>query len=163
MSVLDPFEVYEIEVYLLPQFEEVNSKHPDYKHARAYLNALEHWVHEKAIRESKYSAILNEKDPPEPTVQINAPASLRGAIVSDDVLRLRKHSDVRIARRAQIISRLAQTISERQVQNGLRRTLVTQAERLRHLALERFEELGGTRTVEKGPEGEGEAQEDGNA
>lgn len=158
MSVLDPFEVYEIEVYPLAQFEAVNSKHPDFKHAKAYLDALEHWVHAKAIRESKYSAILNEKDPPEPTLAINPPAPVRGRIVSDDVFKLRSHPDVRIARRAQIIARLSQTISERQVQNGLRRTLVTQAERLRRLAAERFAELGGESTVEKGAEGEGEEE-----
>jgi hypothetical protein len=156
MSVLDPFEVCEIEVYPLPQFEGVNSKHPDYQLARKYLDALEHWVHGKAIKESKYSAILNEKDPPEPKLQINPPNPLRGRIVSEDLFRLRGHSDVRIARRAQIIARLAQTISERQVQNGLRRTLITQARRLERLASERFLELGGQSSVEKGPEGEGE-------
>jgi hypothetical protein len=159
MSVLDPFEVYEIEIYPLPQFDEVNSKHLDYKHARSYVDALEHWVHQKAIKESKYAAILNEKDPPEPTVAINPPASLRGRIVSEEVYGLRGHSDVRIARRAQTIARLAQTISERQVQNGLRRTLVTQAERLRRLALQRFVELGGESSVEKGPE---ESEDEGN-
>ena len=156
MSVLDPFEVFEIEVYPLSQFEGVNSKHPEFHRAKSYLDALEHWVHAKAIRESKYSAILNEKDPPTPTLGINAPTPLRGRIVTDEVFMLRSHSDVRIARRAQIISRLSQTISERQVQNGLRRTLVTQAKRLQTLASERFAELGGEATVEKGAEGEGE-------
>lgn len=156
MSVLDPFEVYEIEVYPLPQFEGVNSRHSDFKHAKAYLDALEHWVHAKAIRDSRYGAILNEKDPPAPAVSINAPPSLRGKIVSPNVEKLRKHSDIRIARRAQIIARLAQTISERQVQNGLRRALITQAERLRRLAEDRFVELGGDAFVESGSEGEGE-------
>lgn len=156
MSVLDPFEVYEIEIYPLPQFEDVNAKHPDYNYARAYLDALENWVHQKAVKESKYSAILNEKDPPEPTIEIDPPASLRSRVVSDEVYDLRKHSDVRIARRAQIVARLAQTISERQVQNGLRRTLITQAERLRRLSEERFVELGGESSVERGPEEEGE-------
>jgi len=91
MSVLDPFEVFEIEVYPLPQFEDVkarnpdNSKNPDYQHAKAYLDALEYWVHGKAIRESKFRAILNEKDPPTPTMPIDPPRPLRGQIVSDDV------------------------------------------------------------------------------
>jgi hypothetical protein len=161
MSVLDPFEVYEIEVYPLPQFESVGSRSADYKQARAHLDALEHWVHQRAVANSKYTAILNEKDPPEPRLRIEPPPSLRGRIVSDDVLRLRKHSDIRLARRAQVVSRLAQTISERQVQNGLRRTLVTQAERLRRLAQERFQELGGELTVERGPEGEDEEDRDG--
>jgi hypothetical protein len=41
MSVLDPFEVPEIEVWPLPQFEAVGSKHPNFKMANAHLNALE--------------------------------------------------------------------------------------------------------------------------
>lgn len=162
MSVLDPFEVCEIEVYPLPQFEGVKSKlpdgkaNPDFKRAKDYLDALENFVHAKAIEESAYNAILNEKDPPEPKIEINAPKPLRGRVVSDEVNKLRSHADVRIARRAQIVARLSQTISERSVQNGLRRTLITQAERLRRLAEERFKELGGEATVEKGAEGEGE-------
>lgn len=54
------------------------------------------------------------------------------------------------------MSRLAQTISERKVQNGLRRTLITQAERIKRLAQIRFDERGGEATVEKGPEGKRE-------
>jgi hypothetical protein len=154
MSVLDPFEVCEIEVYPLPLYERVRSRSDGYDDACACLNALEHWVHQKAIQESKYSAILNEKDPPEPTVKVEPPHPLRGRIVSDEVYKLRSHPDVRIARRAQVISRLAQTISERDVKAGLRRTLVTQAERLRRLALDRFTELGGDASVPKGPEDE---------
>lgn len=156
MSVLDPFEVYEIEVYPLPEFEHVNSKHEQYPTAEAHLNALEYAVHQKAIRESKFQAILNEKDPPNPTSLVNLPRSLRRRVVTIDVEKLRSHRDVRIARRSQIIARLAQTISERQVQNGLRRTLITQAKRLRWLAEQRFEELGGEKTVEKKPEGDTE-------
>jgi GIY-YIG catalytic domain len=160
MSVLDPFEVYEIEVYPLPQFENITKKSQDYETARATLNALEHWVHQKAIKDSKFKAILNEKDPPEPTVTIKPPLPLRQHIVSDKIDDLRRHSDVRIARRAQIISRLAQTISEREVKVGLRRTLVTQAERLRWLASDRFQELGGEAKVPKGPEDEEEDKRD---
>jgi hypothetical protein len=55
---------------------------------------------------------------------------------------------------------LAQTISERQVHNGLRRTLITQARRIERLAQERFKECGGKATVEKGAEGEGEEGEE---
>jgi hypothetical protein len=68
------------------------------------------------------------------------------------VRELRSHLDVRIARRAQIIARLSQTISERQVQLGLRQTLVTQATRLQWLTKKRFEELGGPGAVEIGAE-----------
>ena len=31
MSVLDPFEVYDIEVHPLPQYQDVGSRHADYK------------------------------------------------------------------------------------------------------------------------------------
>lgn len=159
MSVLDPFEVFEIEVFPLPQFDDVKGKHPEFEKARNYLDALEYTVHRTAITKSKFGAILNEKDPPAPKVSIVLPQSVRGRIVSDEVLELRGHSDVRIARRAQIISRLAQTISERDVNIGLRRTLVTQAERLRRLALDRFTELGGDAAVPKGSENEDEIEE----
>src|SRR6185437_13860359 len=64
MSILDPFEVYEIEVYPLPQFEEVNARHLDFNYAKSVLDALEFAVHGRAVRESKFHAILNEKDPP---------------------------------------------------------------------------------------------------
>ena len=49
---------------------------------------------------------------------------------------------------ALILSRLAQVISERKVQGGLRRVLLTQAKRLRWLASRRFEALGGAASVE---------------
>ena len=56
---------------------------------------------------------------------------------------LRKHPDVRIARRASTIASLAKVISERDVSPGLRRTLVTQARRLGHLARQRFDDFAG--------------------
>jgi hypothetical protein len=61
---------------------------------------------------------------------------------------LRAHPDLRIARRALIISRLSQVIAERKVQGGLRRVLVVQANRLAWLANQRFESLGGGASVE---------------
>ena len=160
MSVLDPFEVFEIEVYPLPEFQEVNSKHLQYKEAKKHLDALEYLVHEKAKAESRFRAILNEKDPPEPAIKFDLPNPIRGRVVSDEVLKLRGHADTRTARRAQIISRLAQTIAERQVQVGLRRTLQTQATRLQWLAAERFKELGGEDAVEVAPEADEEDSAD---
>lgn len=59
-------------------------------------------------------------------------------MVSDEVSRLRDHPDLRIARRASVMARLAQIISERKVAKGLRRALLTQAERLRWLAEQRY-------------------------
>ncbi|MDC0737278.1 GIY-YIG nuclease family protein [Cognatishimia sp. SS12] len=140
MSVLDPFEVYEIEVWPLPQFEKTSGNDAT---AKAHLDALERLIYEKAIENSTFKAILNEKDPPISGVKIEVPPSFRSCIVSPHVYQIRAHPDFRIARRALIISRLAQVISERKVQGGLRRVLRTQAKRLEWLAARRYEALGG--------------------
>jgi hypothetical protein len=146
MSVLDPFEVYDIEVWPLPELQTTAGKDVD---ARRHLDALEHLITKQAVERSTFKAILNEKDPPPGLLAIEAPASLRGCIVSDRVFELRSHPDFRIARRALIISRLAQVISERKVQGGLRRVLQTQARRLQWLAERRYEALGGEASVER--------------
>ena len=146
MSVLDPFEVHEIQVWPLPQFQGVGGKDAA---AKAHLNALERQVTQTAINESAFRAILNEKDPPPGTDVVPFPKSFRASIVSDRVAELRSHPDFRTARRALIISRLAQVIAERQVQGGLRRVLLTQATRLQWLAGRRYEGLGGAASVEK--------------
>ncbi len=151
MSVLDPFEVFEIEVWPLPQFQDSNRAHLA---ARQHLDALERLITDQAIQGSQFKAILNEKDPPPGALVVEAPRSFRGRIVSDRVYELRSHPDFRIARRALIISRLAQVISERKVQGGLRRVLLTQAKRLQWLSSRRYEALGGAASVAR--EGEGE-------
>lgn len=143
MSVLDPFEVFDIEVWPLPQFQTVGDPQ-----TRPYLDTLESVITEQAVRRSRFGAILNEKNPPAQRCWVEIPPSIRGCIVSDGVKRLRSHPDVRIARRALTISRLAQSISERKVQGGLRRVLATQAKRLAWLSATRFEQLGGARSVE---------------
>lgn len=139
MSVLDPFEVYEVEVWPLPQFQQTPASDAQ---ARAHLDALERLIFEEAVANSTFGAVLNEKDPPMATVTVARPASLRFRLVSDTVYRIRAHPDFRIARRAQVISRLAQVISERKVQGGLRRVLLTQAKRLQWLADRRFQAMG---------------------
>lgn len=161
MNVLDPFEVYSIEVYPLPEFQHVNSnKHPDYAEAKQHLDALEYLVHEQAIGKSKYGEILNEKDP-RPGIKRVIPKPHRRDIVSKEVLDLRAHLDVRIARRAATISKLAQVISEREIKGtGLRRVLLVQSQRLETLARARFEALGGTSKVAKGAEGDTSEDED---
>lgn len=146
MSVLDPFEVCEIQVWPLPQFQGTDGKDPE---ARRHLNALEHHVTQWAIEGSKFKAILNEKDPPAVDFSVTAPPSFRAKIVSDRVFELRSHPDFRLARRALIISRLAQVISEREVKGGLRRVLLTQAKRMQWLAARRFDGLGGAASVEQ--------------
>jgi hypothetical protein len=145
MSVLDPFEVFEIEVWPLPQFEK--TRKGDLA-AKAHLEALEHLVYENAIANSTFKAVLNEKDPPAPMMAITAPPSMRYRIVSEHVHRIRSHPDFRTARRAMIMSRLAQVIAERKVQGGLRRVLLTQAKRLQWLADRRYNALGGAASVE---------------
>jgi hypothetical protein len=144
MSVLDPFEVYEIEVWPLPEFQHTPRNDAA---ARLRLDALERLITQRAIAGSKFKAILNEKDPPAGELSATAPASFRGRIVSERVYELRSHPDFRLARRALIISRLAQVISERKVQGGLRRVLLTQAKRLQWLAERRYEALGGAASV----------------
>jgi hypothetical protein len=150
MSVLDPFEVAEIEVWALPKYQSVSKKaDPLMLDAREHLDALESAVHRMARDGSRFKAVLNEKDPPEAKRAVSLPASFRSAIVTEEIRGLRGHPDVRIGRRASTIARLAQVIAERQVQGGLRRTLITQAERLTYLSRQRFEALGGASIVEK--------------
>ncbi len=141
MNVLDPFEVHSIAVWPLPEFESKGSKDAD---AVSHLNALEHGVFQKLLSLSEFNAVLNEKDPPLPTVQINIPVEVRGSIVSADVSRLRDHPDLRIARRAATLAKLAQVISERKVQKGLRRTLLAQAKRLQALSQRRYDHAADT-------------------
>jgi hypothetical protein len=151
MSVLDPFEVFEIEVWPLPQFQDSNRAD---QAARQHLDALERLITEQAVEHSQFKAILNEKDPPPGSLAVDAPPSFRGRIVSERVHELRSHPDFRIARRALILSRLAQVISERKVQGGLRRVLLTQAKRLQWLSARRYEALGGAASVPVEAEGE---------
>lgn len=138
MNVLDPVEVCHVEVWPLPQYQSVKKDDVDAKKAKAHLNALEYTIFQKCIEQSAFKAILNEKEPPAPTDPVQPPPSFRGKVVTEEVSRLRDHPDLRIARRASVMARLAQIISERKVQKGLRRALLTQAERLRWLAEQRY-------------------------
>lgn len=157
MSVLDPFEVLEIQVWPLPQYQDVTNRSDQHAPAKAHLDALEHLIYRRAIETSHFHAVLNEKDPPPPTVNVEEPASYRQRIVSDEVFEIRSHPDFRIARRALIISRLAQVISEREVQIGLRKVLLTQAKRVQWLAERRYQGLGGAQT-DDGDEAEAQAE-----
>ncbi len=150
MSVLDPFEVFEIVVWPLPHLQESNRSDLA---ARQHLDVLERVITERAVERSQFKAILNEKDPPPGTLTVEIPPSFRARIVSERVHELRAHPDLRIARRALILSRLAQVISERKVQGGLRRVLLTQAKRLQWLSARRYEALGGAASVPVEAEG----------
>jgi hypothetical protein len=131
MNVLDPYEVHSIAVW--PCTEAKGGK----KEIRAYMDAMEAAVFRQLVKESKFSAILNEKLPTS-TGKVTIPKPIVGVIVSDKVKDLRGHPDTRLARRAATIARLAQVINERKVQPGLRRTLMIQAKRLLWLAEQRY-------------------------
>lgn len=149
MNVLDPFEVCEIEVWPLVDFERRDRRD---REAVATLNALERAVAQRAVERSRFGAILNEKDPPQGGADLDPGPSFRRGVVSEAVRRLREHPDVRLARRALVISRLAQVIAEREVKGGLRRVLSVQAQRLAWLAGERYRSTGGPAQVEAEPE-----------
>lgn len=134
MSVLDPFEVAEIEMW--PFWD------PDADMAHM-LDRAEFTVYQTALRASAFSVILNEGDIPEAEL-IALPQSVRGAILPTDDRRTREHPDIRLARRARTIANLARVISERKVKIGIRRTLWAQAQRLEGLAKARLEALDGT-------------------
>ena len=53
MSVLDPFEVFEIEVWPLPQFQETGGKDVA---AKEHLNALERQITQRAVDGSEFKA-----------------------------------------------------------------------------------------------------------
>lgn len=136
MNVLDPFEVAEIRVWPL-DFSGVNEKT-----ARQRLTQAEYTVFQKVLAESNLGAVLNEKPPPV-TELFALPKDYRGRIIPDEIYPLRKHPDIRIARRANTIASLARVISERKVSRGLRKTLLTQARRLEKLAAERLSDFKG--------------------
>ena len=131
MSILDPFEVAEIEMWAFWDLTD---------DVRETLNRAEFTVYEQAIRQSRFGAVLNERDVT-PAETIGLPASIRASILSDELRQQREHPDVRLARRARTIAELARRISERQVTVGIRRTLLAQAERLEWLARTRLEEI----------------------
>ena len=151
MSVLDPFEVYEVELYPLPELE---GKKTNDAEVKELLDRLEATVYFNVLEQSTFGAVLNEKVPAA-AKKASVPKPFRGRIVSDTVIALRSHPDVRIARRAATLARLAQIISERKVAPGLRRVLLVQSERLRSLAKRRFAHFEGLPD-----EGDGDESED---
>lgn len=160
MNVLDPFEVLEIAMWPLWALEEDASLSAADRTER--LNNAEYTVFQQVLSESSFGAVLNEKDVGGGTV-IDLPTPVRARIVPDDIYELRKHPDVRIARRATTIAALARVISERSVSKGLRRTLLTQARRLEALARTRYDEVVGDVPVEEPDEETGEEVAGGDA
>ncbi|GAA1937513.1 GIY-YIG nuclease family protein [Nocardioides hwasunensis] len=140
MRILDVFEVAELELW--PLWEMEQSPASD-RESRDQLNAIEYSAYLAAIERSKFKAILNEKIPPL-SDPVELPTSHRFALVSDETRAERGHPDVRIARRAETIARLAAVAHERgEVSDGLRRVLVIQAVRLAYLSAVRLAEVEG--------------------
>lgn len=132
MSVLDPFEVAEIEMW---PFWELPSRQ-----VSETLRRAEYTVYCRALQDSAFRAVLNEGE----IIQaefIALPPPVRGRILQDESYRLREHPDIRLARRARTIANLARIISERKVRIGIRRTLVAQARRLEALAESRLDDF----------------------
>ncbi len=152
MSVLDPFEVAEIEAWPL------SIDGLDTKDRKAHLARAEYTVFQKVLQSSALGAVLNEKDIPEDE-EIELPKSYRRRIVPEPYFDQLRHPDVRIARRANTIANLAKVISEREVSKGLRRTLLTQARRLERLSNLRLEEITGNYPVEAHGEETGDEPE----
>ncbi|OKI45251.1 excinuclease ABC subunit C [Micromonospora sp. CB01531] len=145
MRILDVFEVAEMELWPLWEFDNVTKKRdPDgFKAAQARLDTVEYTAYLKAIAASRFQAILNEKIPPlSPTTDL--PPSRRFPLISEETRAERGHPDVRIARRAETISRLAAVAHERgEVSDGLRRVLVIQAIRLAYISAVRLAYVEG--------------------
>jgi hypothetical protein len=129
--ILDPFEVAAMELYPVEDLRADPEKN-------AKVDAIEYSVYLNAIKNSKYQAILNEKIPPVST-PVALPAAHRFELVPEDLREDREHPDVRIARRAETLSRVAAVAHERgEVSAGLRRVIVIQAVRLADLAAARL-------------------------
>jgi hypothetical protein len=136
-SVLDPFEVLEIEAWPLWNLQDKPAKQ-----VGKLVDAAEFTVFQQALNASSFKAVLNEGTIPE-FKPMKLPPSVKRRIVPDDVYELRKHPDIRIARRAITIANLAKVISERAPSKGLRLTLLTQARRLENLAGRRYDDFSG--------------------
>ncbi|MDV3291910.1 GIY-YIG nuclease family protein [Mycobacterium avium] len=131
--ILDPFEVAEMELYPLEFLRDEPTRDK-----KAKVDAIEYSVYVHAIQESKYKAILNEKIPPvsEP---VELPPAFRFNLIPEGMREDREHPDVRIARRAETLARVAAVAHERgEVSAGLRRVIVIQAVRLADLAAARL-------------------------
>ncbi len=147
MRVLDPYEVRSVEMWPLWEFSTGKKSLPRVQ-KKAYLDRLERTVYDRAVKESRFGVILNEKIPPEVPLIPNGdlPTPVRYPVVPDDVLAERRHPDNRIARRAETLGRLANVVRERgSVTTGLRRVVVVQAVRLAWLGALRLAEAEGRR------------------
>lgn len=141
MRVLDPLEVAAVEVWPLWDFDEMARQattKDEKKELARLLDAYEYSAYLKAIEDSRFKAILNEKIPPV-SDPVPLPPSFKASLVTELHRVERGHADIRIARRAETVSRLADVVRERgKVTVGLRRVLVVQAVRLAFLSAQRL-------------------------
>jgi hypothetical protein len=144
MRILDVFEVAEMELYPLWHLDTVTSRQrEEFETAKRVLDATEYSVYLNAIERSRFKAILNEKIPPV-SPRAPLPQGYRFQLISVETRAERGHPDIRIARRAETIARLAAVAHERgEVTDGLRRVLVIQAVRLAYLAATRLAYVEG--------------------
>jgi len=136
MSVLDPFEVAYIEVYPFPGLD------PKAADTKTTMAKAEFTLYLDVMQRSQLRAVLNEKEIPA-TDTLELPQGYRAKIIPNDIFALRNHPDIRLARRASTVANLARIISERDVKPGIRRTLLTQAQRIELLARRRLNEFAG--------------------
>lgn len=161
MNVLDPFEVADVEVYPFYGLEKPLKGESDEAYAervKKTLGAAEYTVFQQVLKASALGAVLNEKEISK-AEEIKLPRAFRGRIIPAELYELRKHPDVRIARRASTVAALARVISERDVSPGLRKTLLTQAQRLERLAAKRLDAFKGRIPVEQPGEETGDDEE----
>lgn len=141
MRILDLFEVAEVEIWPMWAYEKINlreKKAKVYLDAKKHLDAIEYTAYLDAIANSRFKAILNEKIPPL-SDRVDLPLSYRRPLITNEIRADRSHPDIRIARRAETISRLAAVARERgEVSDGLRRVLVIQAVRLAYISAVRL-------------------------
>ena len=147
MHVLDPFEVDQVAMWA---FWDIHDKHEEAEGqaakravtnaAKPTLDGAEFTVFNRALSESEFHVVLNEKaifaDQ-----EIELPEEISGQLLYEESREARNHPDVRLARRARTIANLAAVISERSVESGIRRTLLAQAQRLESLARSRLQAL----------------------
>lgn len=131
--ILDPFEVAKMRIWPTEDLRSLPSAEK-----RSKVDAVEYSAYVDAISVSKYKAILNEKIPPVSPV-VDLPPSYEFNLVPEGMREDREHPDVRIARRAETLARVAAVAHERgEVSPGLRRVIVIQAVRLADLAAARL-------------------------
>ena len=153
MRILDPHEVAEVWAWPLWELEEEARKRPDDTKeqtqvrkdaAQIKLNAAEYTAYAAAVRGSQFQATLNEKIPSDVFGVYELPEPQKQVLYQGTILEEKRHPDIRIARRAESMSRLADVARERgSVSNGLRRVLVVQSLRLVNMTADQLAKVEG--------------------